>query len=117
MGGIISILMALFGVGWLIAAAQTGFWLLILFGMVFIAVAVIQAIYNFKNATSQNRYSAFDVTEDGEEEDPLNVRFGGRKEAQSPPPEKDAAAYCPYCGAPVGADYEYCRKCGKRLPE
>ncbi len=76
MGGVMSILVGLFGVVWTVIAASAGGGFFALFGIIFIAVAVVQAIYNFKNATGKNRYSAFDITDSSEEPDPLNERFG-----------------------------------------
>ena len=72
MGGVMSILVGLFGVVWTVVAASAGGGFFALFGIIFIAVAVVQAIYNFKNATGKNRYSAFDITDSSEEPDPLN---------------------------------------------
>ena len=48
-----------------------------IFGVIFIIMGIVQAAYNYKNATGKNRYSSFDITEDGEEPDPLEQRFGG----------------------------------------
>ena len=117
MGGIGSLLVGVFGVVWTVAAASMGGGLFALFGIVFVLFAIVQAVYNFKNATSRNRYSAFDVTDSAEESDPLTDRFGAGEAA---PPQDDGtsggSAFCPYCGAAAAEDFEYCRKCGKRLP-
>lgn len=68
MGGVSSILAAVFGVVWTFAALSMGAGgIFAIFGIVFIAMAVMSAIYNLKNATGKNRYSSFDITEDGEE--------------------------------------------------
>ena len=114
MGGIMSIAVGIFGVIWTIIAAGMGGGLFALFGIVFIAVAVINAIYNFKNATSQNRYSAFDLTEGNEEPDPFNQYYGSKEgeEVVSEPRN----SFCPYCGTSVEEDFEYCNNCGKKLP-
>lgn len=117
MGGIGSVFAVIFGIVWMAAAAQMGapvFFLL--FGLVFIVAAIVQGYYNFHNATSENRYSAFDITEEGEEPDPLQERFG--KQEQEMLAEKAVAAeggFCPYCGAPVEKDHLFCRKCGKQI--
>ena len=65
----------IFGVLWTVCAfAMTGggaFGLIglifPLFGVVFVVIGIIQAVYHYKNATGKDRYSAFDITEDGEE--------------------------------------------------
>lgn len=112
MGGVMSIAVGIFGVFWTIMAASMGGGFMALFGLVFIAVAVVQAVYHFKNATSKNRYSAFDITDSGEEPDPLNQRFGA-----APEPAQSGGGYCPWCGAKVDDGYAFCRKCGKKLPD
>ena len=97
-----------------------------LFGVIFIALAVAQAVYNFKNATSKNRYSSFDVVDSNEEPDPFNERFGNQSSTGSMGDRdddsglldqaEDGRKYCPYCGAETEPDYEYCASCGKKLP-
>lgn len=76
MGSVMSVLVELFGVVWTIVAASMGGGVFALFDIIFIAVAVVQAIYNFKNATGKNHYSAFDITNSTEEPNPLNEYFG-----------------------------------------
>lgn len=89
-----------------------------LFGVVFVIIAVCIAVYNFKNATSKNRYSEYDIVDGNEESDPLNERFGN-SDADEHYDETDSgdALFCPYCGTPAEDNYMYCKKCGKRLPE
>jgi hypothetical protein len=112
MGGMMSAVVAILGIAWTIGAASMGappFFAL--FGVVFIVVAVVQALYHWKNATSGNRFSSYDITDEGEEPDPLQSRF------QIPPPSSNPspAQFCPYCGKPVNRDHVYCRNCGKTL--
>ena len=103
MGGIVSIATAIFGLIWTIIAAGIAGPLFAMFGVVFIVIAIVSAVYNFKNAFGKNRYSEFDIVDGDEEVDPLNERFGKK-------------AYCPYCGATVGNSFTYCHKCGKKMP-
>lgn len=112
MGGIFSAFAALFGVFWMIMASSMGAGFMSLFGLIFIAIAIIQAVYHFKNATSENRYSTFDIVDASEESDPFHVQLGNKE------PEKIASdcKFCPYCGTAVEEAFEYCHKCGKRLP-
>ncbi|NLM61202.1 MAG: zinc-ribbon domain-containing protein [Clostridiales bacterium] len=118
MGGFMSIAMAAFGLIWTFMAASMGGGPFALFGVIFIVVAVVQAVYNFKNATGENRYSVFDITDAGEEPDPLDERFGKSREdkARTDEPKSGEGSFCPYCGARVEEDYEFCSKCGKKLP-
>lgn len=120
MGGISSIFAALFGVFWTIMAVSMGAVFMAPFGLIFIGIAVVQAIYNFKNATGENRYSTFDITEDFEETDPFHERFGKKADRNLQSlgnPGIDAESeFCPYCGTKVGKEFEFCHKCGKKLP-
>ena len=118
MGGIMSIAMGIFGVIWTIIAGSMGGGLFALFGVVFIIIAIVQAVFHFKNATGKNRYSAFDITEGNEEPDPLQERFGAPIDATytSAYESGSDSTFCPYCGTRVKGDYEFCNKCGKRLP-
>lgn len=113
MSGVACIFMALFGVGWTVLAASMAPFMAF-FGVIFIAIAVVMAVYNLKNARSKNRYSAFDITEHGEEPDPLNEQYGERREV---PSAGEASAYCPYCGTPAKEGYKFCASCGKELPK
>ena len=62
-----------FGIIWTIAALSMGApFFFPLFGLVFIGMGVYNAVYNYRNATSENRYSEFDITDENEEPDPLN---------------------------------------------
>ncbi len=133
MSGIAGIGAVIFGIFWTILAAQTGVPFFSAFGIIFIVMAVVGVIYNMKNATGEKRYSAFDIVDEGEEEDPLNERFGrsaktdnaDRTENAEPRTQESGTHtapqgennFCPYCGAPVKETYTFCRKCGRRLDE
>ena len=116
-----SVFSVIFGIFWTILAASmtrgAGLIGIIfpLFGVLFIIIGVFNAIYHFKNASGKNRYSAFDITDEDEEPDPLNGRFGS---ASAPTNARSAEThFCPYCGAPVQSDFAFCRKCGRELPK
>lgn len=103
-----------------------------LFGILFIIMGVVNAVYNFRQATQKNRYSVLDITDSETEPDPLNERFGpiieghvfethqgdvefeahddGTRDNRRP-------RFCPYCGDDLGEDFRFCPSCGKRLPE
>lgn len=120
MSGVMGIFVAVFGVIWTVVALNMGGGIFALFGVVFIIMAVVMTVYNFKNATGENRYSTFDITDDGEEIDPLNERFGRKREnggaGNTTADKSGGSAFCPYCGAKVEGDFEFCNKCGKKLP-
>lgn len=111
MGAMGSVIGVLFGIVWTVTAASMGAPALFpVFGVLFVIAGIVQAVYNFKNATGENRFSEFDITEDGEEPDPLDRRAHETS-------EPGGYRFCPYCGAKFGSDFVFCGKCGKRLPE
>ncbi len=114
MGGIVGIAVALFGVFWTVMTIVMEAWFMIPFGLIFIAIAVVNTVYNFKNATGKNRYSEYDITDENEEPDPWNERFEEkRNEAVR---DNFKGRYCPYCGAKAESDFKYCADCGRELP-
>jgi len=129
MSGVVGIFVALFGVFWTIMAASMGGGFMAIFGLFFIAIAIMQVVYNFKNATGKNRYSEYDITESNEESDPFNERFNpdstywynasassASSTSSSNTSQSTASKFCPYFGTKVEADYEFCNNCGKKLP-
>lgn len=115
-GMIGNIFAAVFGVIWTLAAASMGappFFLL--FGVVFVILGIVRAIYSYNQATSENRHSAYDIVDEHEEPDPLNEYFG--KSTDRKEPDTPADGFCPYCGAPAESEYAFCRRCGKVLPK
>lgn len=123
MGGVMSLLVGLFGIVWTGAAFASGGGVFALFGVIFVIIAIVQAVYHFKNATAKNRYSTYDITDAHEEPDPLSARCGApgtdAQQGASAAPEGSApgSLFCPYCGAPAALDYAFCKRCGKRLPD
>lgn len=120
-----------FGVFWTVLAASmtegTGIFGVIfpLFGVAFIVLGVIRTLYAAQNTFGQNRYSEYDITDDGEEPDPFDPRNAHREDmyrdtASRPAPHDEQPSapeggFCPYCGAPLQADYQFCRRCGKKV--
>ena len=105
-----SVVAIIFGIFWTImafsmtAGSPVGI-IFPLFGIIFIIVGIIQAVYHYKNATSENRFSEFDITDSSEEGDPLDEFI--KREADG--------NYCPYCGTTIKTDYDFCPKCGKNI--
>ncbi len=114
-----SIVISVFGVVWTIGAAIMGApFVFPLFGVVFVAMGIGQAFYHHKNATSKERFSIYDITED--EPDPLD-RWTERQENKTSTASKSESGgdinYCPYCGVKAAETFSFCKNCGKKLPE
>ena len=114
MGGVVGIVMICFGILWTVGAAQIS-GIIALFGVLWTCIAIGMTIYNFKNATGKNRYSVYDITDENEEPDPFNERFGNSFYDYEKKDEVDSK-FCPYCGTPVKEEFEFCNQCGKKLP-
>lgn len=120
-----SVVAIIFGVFWTIIAvnmtANASFGMIgvifPLFGVIFIAVGVVQAVYNYRNATGENRYSVFDITDSKEEGDPADKWIKRKNENEEELREftDKELSYCPYCGAQLESGYIYCPKCGKAI--
>ncbi len=89
-----------------------------LFGIVFIVMAGIQAVYHYKNATAKNRFSVMDVTDSIEERDPSEEWVRESDEDTRPPrqsTQNTETRFCPYCGTGAEAGYKFCKHCGKPI--
>lgn len=115
MGGISALFAALFGVFWIIVVLQSGGGFFAFFGVIFIAMALVQAWYNFHNASQKDRFSSFDIVDSREEMDPLDPRYAGQENSSSHSTDATAHRFCPYCGAELRSDYLFCPECGKKL--
>ncbi len=117
LSGIMGIFMIFVGIVWTALAAQAST-VMALFGVLWTLMAVVTTIYHLFAAIRSSRPSVYDITEDNEEPDPLNTRFG--KQADGAPANTqntaEGSGFCPYCGAKAEKDYSYCRRCGKKLP-
>lgn len=80
------------------------------FGVLFILCAIGGAIYNLYNATSSNRFSVYDITEDGEEPDPLEPNTSHSASTSS---STEKPRFCPSCGTALKENFEFCPQCGK----
>lgn len=114
---------AVFGVFWTVTAltitrdAPGGIGIFFpLFGVFFIVMAVVQAVYHLRNASGRNRYSMMDITDDNDEGDPSDtwVRDGHDAGPKTVGTHR-GGSYCPYCGAAAEQDYRFCRSCGKEI--
>ena len=124
MGVLGSVIAVIIGIAWTGSAISIGappvFGLLII---LFVVAAIVGGIYNFINATSRDRMSIMDITTDKEEGDPVEHALGfdrrgeisGSRDGCSNQPRKFEGEFCPFCGARVRDDFDYCPKCGKDI--
>jgi hypothetical protein len=79
-------------------------WYLALFGIAVVILSII-AVWNFKNAVE-------------EDEEPETIsQISHNTDMPYRQYQKNAASrFCPYCGAKVQGDFEFCNACGKKLP-
>lgn len=120
-----SIFVVIFGIFWTFMAFSTiggsGIIGVIfpLFGVFFVIMGILQAVYNYKNATGKDRFSTFDITDSGEEGDPSNEwiknQFKTNATAENKKQLNGEINYCPYCGAEVDSGFSFCPKCGKNI--
>lgn len=113
MNGVMSVVAVVFGIFWTAMAFGMGAGFMAVFGFVFIGVGIFNAVYHFKNATNENRYSDYDIVDDDEESDPLNKKYG--KNDKKDGEKYENGSFCPYCGARVEKDYKFCNHCGNKL--
>lgn len=121
MDAAMSIFGIVFGIIWTGATIAMGApFFFPLFGLAFIGIGIYNAVFNYKNATSKNRYSEFDIVDSEEESDPLNEKYGCCDTARAAEQERrdsvSDGGFCPYCGTKAEGGYVYCHKCGKKLP-
>lgn len=127
MGAVGSIFVGIFGVIWTISAASMGApGFFVLFGLFFVGMAIVQAIYHFKNATGENRMSLFDITSEQQEPDPLNQYFKGasqqgeqgRAQSSVQSVHQGEVNFCPFCGSRITDQaHRFCTACGKEIKE
>lgn len=120
MGGVMSLVVAAFGVVWTLLTLRMGAGFMALFGVFFVVFAVMQAVYQFANASGKRQDSLYDIV-DTEEDRPAPGEQPAPAEPPAPaaPPAAKAGVgrYCPYCGQAVQADFAFCAGCGRKLPD
>lgn len=118
MSAVVSGLAVIFGLGWTFFVMSSGGGAFGLFGLVFVLIGILNVIRGLRGAFSKNRPSEYDIMDSDEEPDPWNERFGNRYQTTdfSANDTYGKNEFCPFCGAAVGDNFEFCNKCGKKLP-
>ena len=114
-----------FGIIWTVAAVSMGApWFFGLFGIFFVGMIGVSTFINYKNATGDNRFSSYDIVDINDEPDPWDEKFRGDSQEFNVNPDcghihpvQNETCFCPYCGTKAGADFEFCKACGKKLPD
>ena len=114
MSAVGSIAAIIFGCIWTFIAYQMSP-LFSLFGVIFVILGIVQFFYHLHNTRSEDRFSTFDITDDSEESDPFNDRFGRKQEGTGKTPDDGEKHFCPYCGKKLEENYRFCPGCGKEL--
>lgn len=82
-GAIGSLFAVVFGIVWMVSAAKSGAPTpFVLMGLVFVVIAGSNVIISLMNATGENRFSLYDITEEGEEPDPLEEMLNKKEKQQ-----------------------------------
>ena len=123
MEGVVGLLVAGVGVVWTFAAVAMGAGFMAIFGVAFIAIALVNAFGGFYSATAKNRPSIVDIVDGEEEPDPLAARFAADDDADSSfsgdeartPGSAPVSRFCPYCGQGAAPEHRFCARCGKPL--
>ncbi len=120
-GGIGGLVMGLFGILWTVGAMSIVVGsrapviiqiIFPMFGVIFTLICFGGAIYNFTNATSQQRFAEYDFVSHQDEPDPLNLRFGS---PQSPPDAAGVTKFCAQCGHGLQESFRFCPSCGTKV--
>ncbi len=104
MNGFAAVGAAAFGVFWIIMAVSIGASFMAPFGVIFVVLAIVMAVYSFRNATAKNRFSVVDIVEGDEDPDPLNQRVSGQR-------------FCAHCGKRLPENANFCPGCGEKIAD
>ena len=96
-----------FAIFWCCAAAAMGAWFMLIFGIPFVGMMVFQLVLSIKIMKQERRRD--DPWDRGTTNGEPPVRPGQQTGS-------GGSGYCPYCGGEIAKNFEFCPKCGRRLP-
>jgi len=92
-----------FSIAWCVIAVSMGAGFMLIFGIPFVGM-MIYRLYVI------SQYAKEDKSEK-KEQDPWDRPAMESGSSYSAP---TSSGFCPYCGSPIEADFEYCPKCGRK---
>ncbi|MBQ8833703.1 MAG: zinc ribbon domain-containing protein [Oscillospiraceae bacterium] len=101
-----SIFGTVFAIFWCVMAASMGAWFMLIFGIPFVGMMVYRLYICIQ-------YSKGDNNKAPQKEADLWDRPAAQTTYTQPTID---SKFCPYCGAPTQDGFEFCPKCGRRLP-
>lgn len=105
-GLIMCLFMIAFGMFWTMMAASLGapIWF---FGLFFVAIGVVILVSNIRELVAFRR-APKQVGSVSDSRTPYDSDYYGSDSMRG-------SDFCPYCGARAGLDFEYCKKCGRKI--
>lgn len=125
---IFSIFTVLFMLYWTASAIKSGapiiFWAFGLLGLYTTVRGAINQYRKLKNSKNGGQYSQYTDYRSAGGTDPWdrNFRSDVQQDAdgyitESYPVPGTSANFCPYCGSQVKSDHDFCKNCGRQLPD
>jgi hypothetical protein len=112
-----------FGILWTVFAysitksAEFPFSLFPLFGVLFVISGIGRLLYDLNVTKSPGVFSSFSKKDEINSSDKINNHSFHLNTTKMDLPQNSADNYCPYCQRKIEADFEFCPKCGKDLPQ
>ena len=102
-----------FSIFWCIAAASMGAWFMLIFGIPFVGMMIYRLVLCLQYTKEDKKKT----------QEPWERPATGWTTYQQNEPRWESSdtrqsrgnGYCPYCGAAVESDFEYCPKCGRKM--
>jgi hypothetical protein len=88
---------------------EPGVVFLLIFGIMFVILAITITVFHVRNTSAKNRPSILDIEEVTGEE--INAKASIENQTTL----DGKISFCPYCGKPFKKDFLYCQYCGKKM--